>query len=96
MIAELLETGKQNAKKGAYLCDCLGIRERALYKLIADERKAGAAIAASSDPEHAGFYIAADRGEMQRFCDSLARRSRELNRIRKACLASLEKLPEPE
>ena len=92
MISELLAVGAENAKTGKELCDLLNITHRELSFAISRERLAGVPICSSSGRQP-GYFLAADRSEMERFCRSLKHRAREITRTRKACTATLDKLP---
>lgn len=93
MIHELLSAGAENALPGRYLCGLLEINLRDLTQAIENERRQGEPICASTQPPF-GYYLAANRGEMVRYCQSLSRRLGEINRTRRACLATLDALPE--
>lgn len=95
-ISDYLETGAENARTGKELCKELNITARDLTAAIERERRAGKPICASTDAKNPGYYLAADKGEMQRFCNSLFHRAGEIHKTRKACLASMESLPERE
>ena len=96
MIESILQTGAANAISGKDLCRILNINMRELTLSIAKERQQGAPICASSDLKRPGYYLAADKGEMQRYCNSLHHRAGEIHRARNACLKAMEKLPESE
>ena len=95
MVYELLSEGAENARTGRELCRLLEIQPRELTQAIARERRAGHPICAATG-KRAGYFLAADREEMQRYCRSLWRRAGEIFKTRRACLATIETLPPPE
>ena len=92
MIHEYLSIGQENARTGRELCDLLRITPRDLTAAIERERRAGQPICASTGSP-AGYFLAANRQEMERYCCSLRRRAGEIHKTRRACLRSLETLP---
>lgn len=95
MVFEILETGRQSARTGQELCEQLHIKKRELGKIIEIERREGRPICSTSDSTNPGYYIAKDKAEMQTFCGSLRRRAGAIHRTRRACMATIDKLPEP-
>ncbi len=93
MIAEMLGTGRQNAMTARYLCDLLGLTPRELTLAIESERRKGEPICASTG-EPCGYFLAADREEMEHYCRSLWKRAGEIHKTRRACLKTIESLPE--
>ena len=93
-VSDYLNTGAENAKSGRQLCKALNISQRELTLAIEKERREGEPICASTDAKNPGYYLAADKGEMQRFCKSLFHRAGEIHKTRKACLATMDGLPE--
>jgi len=92
LIHEHLYTGAENALTGKTLCQALGINARELTAAIERERREGQPICASTgDPP--GYYLAASRDEMERYCRSLYHRAGEIHRTRNACLKTLDSLP---
>lgn len=91
-IADILETGKENAQTGRDICNLLNITLRDLTLAIERERRAGFPICASSG-KNPGYFLAADKEEMQTYCDSLRRRGGELFKTRRACIKSMDCLP---
>ena len=94
MVFEILETGRKNAKTGAELCERLQITKRELGRAIETERRAGRPICSTSDSTRPGYYIAATRDEMRLFCNSLMKRAGEIQKTRRACADTIERLPE--
>ena len=92
MIYELLGTGEENAKSGAEICKALNIHIRDLTEAITRERRAGAPICATTG-RNPGYFIAANKEEMQLYCNKLYHRAGEIFKTRRACLNTIEKLP---
>lgn len=93
MIAEMLTEGKENARTGREIRAILNISARDLTQAIERERRDGQPICASTG-RNPGYYLAATKGEMQRYCDSLFRRAGEIHKTRKACIKAMKNLPE--
>ena len=94
MVFELLGTGAENAKSSRELCGLLGINHRVLTQAIEAERRAGQPICASCDSTNPGYFLAATRAEMEKYCSRLRHRAGEIFKTRKACLDTLDNLPE--
>lgn len=94
MIHEFLLEGAENAQTGKEICKQLHITARDLTAAIEQERRDGKPICASTDSTRPGYYLAADKEEMQRYCRSLFHRAGEIHKTRKACLKTLDNLPE--
>lgn len=93
MVTEVLQTGSENAIKGRVICGLLGISPRELTQAIEKERRTGAPIC-SNTGRNPGYYLAENRGEMERFCNSLRKRAGEIFKTRRACLNAAETLPQ--
>lgn len=93
MIAEVLLAGAKNARKGHEICTLLNIKPRDLTAAIERERRAGKPICASTG-RNPGYYLAANKEEMQEYCRSLLHRAGEIHKTRSACIKTLEKLPQ--
>lgn len=93
MIYEMLSTGAENARTARDLAQMAGLNRRAVSLLVERERRAGKPICATCDGTAPGYYIAADREEMQAYCDSLYHREREIAKTRKACAMTIKSLP---
>lgn len=93
MIYELLTEGRANARTARDLANMTGLDRRAISLLIERERRAGRPICATCDGKAPGYYIAADREEMQGYCDSLRHREREIAKTRAACEGTIASLP---
>lgn len=92
MIYEILSEGAENARTGKEICKALNITARDLTLAIERERRAGKPICASTGSTP-GYFLAANREEMQRFCNSLYHRAGEIHKTRNACMKAMEDLP---
>lgn len=95
LVSDFLLTGEKNAQTRKDLCQILHMNPRVLTVMIELERRNGIPICASTGT-NPGYYLAANKAEMQRFCDSLRHRAGEIYKTRKACLRTIEQLPERE
>lgn len=93
MIHEILLQGAENAQTGKEICALLHISARDLSAAVEQERRDGKPICASTG-QNPGYFLAADREEMERYCRSLFHRAGEIHKTRKACLKTLDNLPE--
>lgn len=93
MIFEYLGTGQENAKTAKYICQLLAITPRDLTAAIEKERREGHPICASTGATP-GYYLAASKEEMERYCRSLWHRAGEIHKTRRACLKSMQGLPD--
>ena len=75
MILEYLSKGKENAVSTPMLCDMTGLDVRGLRAAVARERLAGEIILSSS---RGGYYIPADRGEVEEFVKTLDGKGRSI------------------
>ena len=91
-IADYLSEGKENARTGKEICNLLNITARDLTAAVERERREGQPICASTG-SNPGYYLAADRDEMQRYCNSLHHRAGEIYQTRRACIKAMELLP---
>lgn len=91
-VSECLFIGKPNARPGRELCEVLHITIRELTNAIERERREGAPICAATG-KTPGYYLAANKEEMKRYCRSLYRRAREIHKTRRACRNTLDRLP---
>ena len=94
MIHEFLKTGAENATTGRELATLLNCDIRDITAAIERERRAGYPICASSGGDNPGYYLAADKEELQRYCNMMHRRAAELYKTRQALLKVLKQLPE--
>lgn len=95
MIYEILGEGKDNAKTGREICGLLGLTARDLTAAVERERREGKPICASTG-SNPGYFLAANREEMQRYCNSLLHRAGEIHKTRRACITMLDSLPSVE
>ena len=93
MIYERLNTGEQNARTARELAAEIGTDRRSISLLVERERRAGKPICATCNGRAPGYYIAADRTDMERYCNSLRRREREIAKTRRACAETIGNLP---
>ena len=93
-ITDYLHTGPENAQTAKELCDLLRLDTRELTAAIERERREGSPICASCNSSKPGYYLASTKGEMQSYCDSLRHRAGEIHATRRACLKTIDKLPE--
>ena len=92
MIFEMLSEGAENARTGREICQILNITPRDLTAAITRERREGQPICASTG-KNPGYFLAANREEMQRYCKSLLHRAGEIHKTRRACIKTIDALP---
>jgi len=92
-ITDFLLTGEENAVTGRELCEILNVNIRDLTAQIERERRGGSPICAAQGGKP-GYFLAANREEMKRYCGSLDKREKELAKTRKACEGTIDNLPE--
>ena len=95
MIAEILTEGKENAIVGRDICSLLKINNRELMAAVEAERRAGIPICANSG-RHPGYYLAANKKEMQDYCRYLFSRGGNIMKTYRPCKETANKLPEGE
>ena len=95
MVHEMLSIGEDSPMTAAALCNYFGIKRQHLSQIIYKERREGWPICAQSVGNY-GYYLAADAGELRRFCNRLGHRSAEINATRAALEKLIPELPEPE
>lgn len=93
MITEVLGKGQENAKTGREICKRLNLTMREFSQRVERERRNGSPICASTRPPY-GFFLAADKGEMQTYCHSLWHRAGEIFKTRKILIDAMQALPE--
>lgn len=93
MIYELLDIGADHARSARELSKLLHIDPRKISQAIERERREGRPICATCDSKTPGYYIPADRDDMERYCKRLQHRAGEIFKTRKACLQTLDSLP---
>lgn len=88
MIHEVLNTGRENATTCRQLADHFRCESRDITKAIESERRQGIPIcAAVGDPP--GYFLPADRHELQTYCDQLKHREKEIAETRRALVRTL-------
>lgn len=85
-IAEMLDTGKENATTGKELANIFNISMCRLRKEIEQERRSGQPICANYDLQNAGYYLAGDAEELQEYCRKLEHRANEMLETARALL----------
>ena len=93
MISDYLHTGRDNARTGRDLARQLHCHIRDISRGIEYERRQGVPIIASYDSERGGYYLAETAEELQRYCDILDRRAREMRTTSSILLLTAAKLP---
>ena len=93
-IADYLPKGKENAVNGAYLCALLHIDARALRNIVEKARRDMVPICASMEGKDGGYYLAANKREMQGYCRSLESRENAFRETREACELTIPLLPD--
>lgn len=92
MIHELLSKGASNAVPGRQLADALELDTRAFTRQIERERQAGEPICAITTGADKGYFLAADAEELNRYCKSLDRRLKNIQKTRNAVGDTLTKM----
>lgn len=88
MIHEMLAEGRENAITGRTLAKALQCNIRDITIQIEQERRQGQPICAATG-NAPGYYLARDAGELQEYCDCIARRAAELYKTRQALIKVL-------
>lgn len=91
MVSTFLFMGKENALSSKYLCKQLNMTPRQLTLAIEAERRSGQAICATTG-RNPGYYIAANKQEMEEYCLKLKNRAIEIFKTRKACQETIQNL----
>ena len=94
MIHELLHTGAENPTTGKELAELLSCDIRDVVGQIERERRQGHPICANNNGRNAGYFMAADRDELDTYCRRLHKRAGELHKTRRFLLKALEQMPE--
>lgn len=94
MISEYLPTGAENAVTAKQLCNLLNMNHRELTKAITAERRAGQPICAVVGGFVKGYFLAANKREMELYYRSLSHRLKEIRATATACKKSIKELPE--
>lgn len=93
MVSEILLRGSEHAIPGRQICAQLGISPRQLRTIVERERRNGYPICANCSGRHTGYFLAADRDEIEHYCKVLFRRAGEIHKTRKACMEAAQTLP---
>lgn len=93
MISEHLFKGRENARTGKELARLLDCNPRDISEGVERERRQGAPICASCDPETPGYYLAASAEDLEQYCRSLHKRAGEIHKTRRALLQVIDTLP---
>lgn len=91
MISEVLGTGKENARTGRQLAEYFGCNIREITAQVRRERLNGAPICAASgrqEGEPCGYYLGNEE-EIEKYCNRLLHRGREVFGARAALLKLL-------
>lgn len=75
MVSDFLGVGEGNARSMRYLKSILHRDSRTIRALIEQERRRGVPILSNNQT---GYYLAADRGEVERFVRSMKHRALEI------------------
>lgn len=94
IIAPLLQTGKGTAITGRELAQLLGLTARDITAAVERERKDGSPICASTDADAPGYYLPADREELNSYICALAHRVLEMRKTLDALNESYKKIYE--
>lgn len=94
MIHEVLNTGADNPTTGRELADMFSCDIRNITERIELERRDGFPICANSNGSNAGYYLAADRAELETYCNRLHKRAGELHKTRRYLLKALTNMSE--
>ena len=86
MVTEYLKTGAENAQTGRELARLLHCDPREITRSIERERRAGAPIVSSYNPDNPGYYLAETADELQHYCRRLHQRAGEIYKTRRALL----------
>lgn len=91
-VSDVLFTGAENAITARQLREILNCSQEDLRYAIAKERRQGSPICSSTNKTH-GYFLAANKDEMKRYCQSLRHRAGEIFATRAACLKMIDSLP---
>lgn len=93
-ISQLLGTGREAAITGKELAAMAGITRRGVTAMIERERREGIPICAEVNGQREqGYYLAADREELDAYCHLLGRRIGNLTQTHSYLVAQVDKLP---
>lgn len=86
MIAELLSVGTENARTGKELAIVLSCNIRDITEQIERERREGQPICATTGGRNAGYFLAGNAEELEKYCRRLNKRAGEMQKTRRALL----------
>ena len=92
MIAEILGTGRREAKTSRQIANMLGTDVRKVTAMVQAERRKGVPICAAAEAP-AGYYLAGCQEELQEFCGKLFHRGGEAMKTRRSLLNVVKTLP---
>lgn len=92
-VSPFLLTGAENAVRRKEIAEKMGISVRKVSVIVERERWEGVPICSSTKKNRPGYFLAADRGELARFCDTLQRRARRLSLTSELCMRLIDQLP---
>lgn len=90
-ITDFLTEGRESARTARELCDMTGLKPREFFATIEAARRKGAPICAAKG-DNPGYYLAADREELQEYIAKLTRQEKTTKKTRIACAHSLDNL----
>lgn len=93
MVNELLQKGRENARSASELCAALNINNRKLRQLVEHERRQGHAICTDISGSGGGYFLAADKDEMEAYCRRLWKTINSLAKTCRACQKVIDTLP---
>ena len=86
MIAELLQTGSENALTAADISETTGYSIRKIVRLVKDERAEGKIILSGS----CGYYLPGSDSEIRRFAESMKKRALSSFQARRSAAEALK------
>jgi len=92
MIAEILGIGRDNARTAQEIGRILDLDPRSVTAQVSKERLAGSPICSICRGEHRGYFLPANRQELEHFCNRLEHRAGRIMRTREACVTKLDSL----
>lgn len=92
MIFEVLNIGMENAISSKELARILSVAPRIIAAVVERERRAGKPICATCNSKAPGYFIPANREEMEQYCHKLRHRAGEIFATRSACIKMLDSL----
>lgn len=96
MISEILSRGQENAITSRDLARILKKTQREITAQVQKERREGAPICATARGRRKGYFLAANKEEMQDFIGRLHHRAGEIYKTRRALQKTIDSLPSEE